>query len=547
MELKDILSNYWGRTSFKENQESILNNLINGKSIIADYTSLSESLSSYLIYSIKNRLITLIFFQESNYFNKQFEFLKNKKIAFNVVDKYANTDDLEIVITTSKFFRPHLVFIDIDFIKTKNFNYLLSQINFSLAVFYNSELISNEYKNSKSFIYKFLINSQVKQFLFYTNLKKKSLSFDYINIDYDNSLIKNYKNNLVSHSVIEKDNINFSILSTIKQLKLPTILYAKNRKKCREISSFLNKNGIQSKIIHQGVYREDRKKYINEFYRNNFRVLVLTTQVKIDIEGKNLRIIIHSHIPESIDLYFSNVNKLSLNNNYSYSFIFYSKKDIESNEINNNKHYNLLFLKDLYQKSNELINKDFDILKFSSSISQNINDVHNGLTILNNLGLINYSTEKITQSSIRLNLSKDELYEFRIKNFSYDSFLKYLLDEFKLTKDIPITIDENKIAKNLNLTFDNVIKIINDLHKKNLLQYKSSQNSFYIQHIKENNFNEHQIENYINSQRNVNLNNLEKIKEYLCDNSKCRAQLINEYFGHNNTKECKICDNCLNI
>ena len=172
MELKNILSNYWGRTSFKENQESILHNLINGKSIIADYTSLSESLSSYLIYSIKNRLITLIFFQESNYFNKQFEFLKNKKIAFNVVDKYANTDDLEIVITTSKFSRPFMVFIDIDFIKTKNFNYLISQINFSLAVFYNSELISNDYKNSKAFINKFLVNSKGSSFFFILILKR---------------------------------------------------------------------------------------------------------------------------------------------------------------------------------------------------------------------------------------------------------------------------------------------------------------------------------------------------------------------------------------
>ena len=343
MELKDILSNYWGRTSYKENQESILNNLINGKSIIADYTSLSESLSSYLIYSIKNRLITLIFFQESNYFNKQFEFLKNKKIAFNVVDKYASTDDLEIVITTSKFSRPFMVFIEIDFIKTNNFNYLISQINFSLAVFYNSELISNDYKNSKAFINQFLVNSKGKQFLFYSNLKKKSLSFDYINIDSDSSLIKSYENNLLSHSVIEKEDINFSILSTIKKLKLPTLLYAKNRKKCREISNYLNENGINSKIIHQGVNREDRKKYISDFHKNNFRVLVLTSQVKIDFEGKNLRIIIHSHVPESIDLYFSNVNKLSLNKNYSYSFIFYSKNDFELNT--NKKQHNLTFLK----------------------------------------------------------------------------------------------------------------------------------------------------------------------------------------------------------
>ena len=545
MELKNILSNYWGRTNFKENQEAILHNLINGKSIIADYTSLSESLSSYLIYSIKNRAITLIFFQEVNYFNKQFEFLKNKKIAFNVVDKYASNDDLEIVITTSKFSRPFMVFIEIDFIKTNNFNYLISQINFSLAVFYNSELISNDYKNSKAFLHKFLDNSKKKQFLFYSNLKKKSLSFDYVNNNSESSLIKSYKNNLLSHSVIEKEDINFSILSTIKKLKLPTILYAKNRKKCREISNYLNENGIKSKIIHQGVYREDRKKYINEFHKNNFRVLVLTTQVKIDFEGKNLRIIIHSHVPESIDQYFINVNKLSLNKNYSYSFIFYSKNDFELNT--NKKQHNLTFLKDLYVKSNELINKDFDILKFSNSINQNIANVHNGLTVLNNLGLINYSTEKFTKSSIKLNLSNDEFYDFRIKNFSYDSFLKYLFDEFKLTRDFPVPIDENKIANHLELTLEKTTKILKDLHEKDLLEYKSSKNSFYIEHIKENNFDKNQIEYYLNFQKKVNLNNFEKISEYLSDNYKCRTQMINEYFGHNNTNKCKICDNCLNI
>ena len=87
--------------------------------------------------------------------------------------------------------------------------------------------------------------------------------------------------------MIEKEDINFTILSTIKKLKLPTLLYAKNRKKCREISNYLNENGINSKIIHQGVNREDRKKYISDFHKNNFRVLVLTSQLKIDFEGKN--------------------------------------------------------------------------------------------------------------------------------------------------------------------------------------------------------------------------------------------------------------------
>ena len=194
-----------------------------------------------------------------------------------------------------------------------------------------------------------------------------------------------------------------------------------------------------------------------------------------------------------------------------------------------------------------MINKDFDILKFSNSINQNIADVHNGLTILNNLGLINYSTEKFTKSSIKLNLSNDEFYDFRIKNFSYDSFLKYLFDEFKLTRDFPVPIDENKIANHLKLTLEKTTKILKDLHEKDLLEYKSSKNSFYIEHIRENNFDKNQIENYINYQKNVNLNNFEKISEYLSDNYKCRTQMINEYFGHNNTNKCKICDNCLNI
>ena len=60
-------------------------------------------------------------------------------------------------------------------------------------------------------------------------------------------------------------------------------------------------------------------------------------------------------------------------------------------------------------------------------------------------------------------------------------------------------------------------------------------------------FDKNQIENYLNFQKNLTLNNFEKISEYLSNNYKCRTQLINEYFGHNNTNECKICDNCLNI
>ena len=90
-------------------------------------------------------------------------------------------------------------------------------------------------------------------------------------------------------------------------------------------------------------------------------------------------------------------------------------------------------------------------------------------------------------------------------------------------------------------------KILKELHEKDLLEYKSSKNSFYIEHIRENNFDKNQIENYLNFQKNVNLNNFEKISEYLSDNYKCRTQMINEYFGHNNTNKCKICDNCLNI
>ena len=53
-----------------------------------------------------------------------------------------------------------------------------------------------------------LDNSKKKQF-FYSNLKNKSLSFNYVNIDSKSSLIKSYKNNLLSHSVIEKRRYKF--------------------------------------------------------------------------------------------------------------------------------------------------------------------------------------------------------------------------------------------------------------------------------------------------------------------------------------------------
>lgn len=110
-----------------------------------------------------------------------------------------------------------------------------------------------------------------------------------------------------------------------------------------------------------------------------------------------------------------------------------------------------------------------------------------------------------------------------------------------------VKIDEDSIAQKSSTKTGQVIAMLDELEKMNVILYKPRSDkpeiTFVCERLPDKNI---QIsdQNYKILKENA-LKRLEAVTDYLSGNTKCRSQFLLNYFGEKNNKRCGICDVCL--
>ncbi|KAF7455772.1 ATP-dependent DNA helicase Q-like 3 [Cryptosporidium felis] len=123
------------------------------------------------------------------------------------------------------------------------------------------------------------------------------------------------------------------------------IVYVNSRKLCDHLSQFLTKNGVPSKSYHAGLSLKTRTQIQNEWLENKIQVLVGTIAFGMGVHKPNVRFVIHSSIPDSIDSYYQQSGRAGRDSRFSRALLFYSKRDISCLKSIKKKSLQYLYLK----------------------------------------------------------------------------------------------------------------------------------------------------------------------------------------------------------
>ncbi len=336
------------------------------------------------------------------------------------------------------------------------------------------------------------------------------------------------------------------------------IIYARNRKKCREMARLLREVGVSADFYHAGLkqgLRDDRQK---GWTTNEFRVMVATNAFGMGIDKPDVRFVIHLDLPDTPEAYFQEAGRAGRDGIKSWAILLYSPADKRLVQQRIDVNFpGIPKIRDVYKAlcnylqlplgSGKGQQYDFELGDFLHKYHFNAMVAHSALNILAREGYITLTEAFNNPSRVKFRAERDELYNFQVKNAEFDGFIKLLLRSYSGLFSQYARINESFLSRRSGLSSDRVTNYLKTLRSRHIIYYIPRKEIPVITFIEER-LDEKNLfispERY-HFRRERYEHRIREMVRYASSGTLCRNQFLLSYFGQLNVARCGRCDVCI--
>lgn len=118
------------------------------------------------------------------------------------------------------------------------------------------------------------------------------------------------------------------ILNFLKTHKgLCGIIYTFTRKEAELTAEFLSERGYSAKAYHAGLSNDKKNEVFNDFVYEKIDIVVATIAFGMGIDKSNIRFVIHTSLPKTLENYYQEIGRAGRDGEMSYVYMLYSKSD----------------------------------------------------------------------------------------------------------------------------------------------------------------------------------------------------------------------------
>jgi len=351
---------------------------------------------------------------------------------------------------------------------------------------------------------------------------------------------------------------NEELVHLLNHVEGCAIVYARSRRRTKEVSDLLNASGISSTFYHAGletVVKDERQK---AWVADQVRVMVATNAFGMGIDKPDVRLVIHIDCPDSIEAYFQEAGRAGRDGKKSYAVLLY----------NDNDHAKLLKrISDTFPEK-DYVRKVYDHLAYYYQVATgsgynrmfefNIDDfcqkfhhfpvqVMSALQILNRAGYMEYIEEQEAQARVMFCLSRDDLYRLEHTDPLEERVITALLRSYgSLFVDYSY-IDETFIARQVSITRPQLYLVLKGLAARRIIRFIPQKLTPYVRYMQRREDSEYLIfppETY-GMLKDRYTDRIHAMIQYATTDTQCRSRQLLRYFGEEQSHDCHQCDVCL--
>lgn len=562
----EILKQYWGYNQFRTLQEDIINAVLEGKDTLALLPTGGGKSICFQVPALMKDGVCIVITPLIALMKDQVEQLKKRGISATAIYSGLSKKEIDIKLDNCIYGETKFLYVSPERLKTDLFKERLKKMKVSLLAVDESHCISQwGYDFRPAYLEIANIREVIPDVNFIaltataTPVVQKDIVEKLKFAEGHKHFQKSFARANLSYAVRKEEDKERKLLEVLKSVPDTAIVYARTRKKTKEVAAFLLKRGFSADFYHAGLTHEDRVAKQDNWIKNRTRIIVATNAFGMGIDKPDVRVVVHMDIPDNLESYYQEAGRAGRDEKKAFAVIIYNQLDVEMlKERLNQEHPSVDYLKQVYQAlanyfklavgSGEFQGFDFDVHEFSEQYNLNQLEVFYALKKLEEEGLVQLNESFHSPSQVHICVENNELYKFQIANATYDAFIKAMLRLYggELFNGF-VTISEIQLAKLLGTSVNNVQAGLSKLAEFELIIYDQKKDKPQLifttprQHVKDLRLNVARLKN----REKMAKEKLEAIINYVTTDHRCRTLMLLEYFGEVSYDKCGVCDICV--
>jgi ATP-dependent DNA helicase RecQ len=560
---RQILTKYWGFTTFKPLQEEIILSIAEGKDTLALMPTGGGKSITYQVPAMAKEGICIVVTPLIALMKDQVNRLNSLEIRSMAIHSGMSGEEIDIALDNCIYGDYKFLYISPERISTRLFQTRVSRLNINLVAVDEAHCISQwgyDFRPSylKIATMRELISDKVP-FLALTASATLAVTDDIMKkLEFrdKNVLRTSFERKNISYMVRQVEDKGTWLVNNLRKARGSGIVYVRSRKRCREIAELLVSKGISADFYHAGLPQEMRDRKHAAWTSGATRVIVSTNAFGMGIDKADVRFVIHWEMPDSIEEYFQESGRAGRDGKQAFAILLYSSSDKKHLEDSLRRKFPPVEkIKDIYEALCNFLRVpegagkdnvfDFSIQDFVSKYRLPVIETFNSLNFLQREGYIEFTEEINNPSRVHFVVGRDDLYKFQVANEAFDGFIKLLLRSYTGMFSEFVAINEDSLSKKSGLPRDTIYKFLVKLSSLNIVRYIPGKKTALVI------FTEERLErkalmispdNYIEV-KDKHIFRVNKMIDYADSNTRCRSVILLDYFGEESDR-CGNCDVC---
>ncbi len=360
----------------------------------------------------------------------------------------------------------------------------------------------------------------------------------------------------LSYSVLYEDRKREKLIDILRRVPGTGIIYTRSRGETKEIAHLLTKNGINADFYHAGLPGEERSAKQEAWVAGKTRIIVSTNAFGMGIDKPDVRIVVHLNLPDTLEGYFQEAGRGGRDGQKSYATLLYAPGDGATLRFQLQSAFPPMELvRRVYQALGSHTQLaigagigesfDFDLSSFCHVFKFDQAPTHAALRLLELEGWIFMSDASASPARAHVTATRDELYNYQLRNKQADTVLKTLLRAYPGMQSDFVDISEMVISKYAKYPVEVVQQILQTAQNEGILLYEPRKEKPQLTFTRE----RVAAENLTIDLQKFNLRKQraeERVERAIrfAETRQCRSQQLLAYFGEPDSKTCGICDVC---